>query len=379
MTRWRRLVRWVVIPAALFLVGWLWKLWFIDLYLVVEQSMWPGFAGDSDRILVKRLARRPDRWEIWLYEGEVEDEGPFVKRVIALEGEFLDLRLGDLWLGASPEPESMKRLRRPPEVVDAMLVPVYPTPSGARGEGRFNVRPGSLKEHGAGLRLVGVTRAALKSGLGPTSRENIHDDYLGNDGQFHTGAHVVPDVRVDFVVAELTDGARLRVEHRLRGQAEHRALIIGNGTLRLSIGGPERARFERLPWDGTFPLGLRMETLDGNFRIVGFSPESGENGPVLLEEPRDTEGHHGESRVFLDLDRGSAVLSHFAVARDVFWAWPSRRQNAGAYHVGRGVFMLGDNAPVSEDSRETGPVSTRRLIGRAWRIVWPRDRARILP
>ena len=138
----RRWLRFILVPTLLLLVGWLLKIVVLDLYLVVEQSMWPGFAGDSDRILVQRLARRPNRWEIWLYEGEREGEGPFIKRVTGLQGEFLDLRLGDLWVGSSPAP--MKRLRRPAEVVDAMLVPVYPTPSGARGAGRFNTK-GSLR------------------------------------------------------------------------------------------------------------------------------------------------------------------------------------------------------------------------------------------
>ena len=122
-----------------------------------------------------------------------------------------------------------------------------------------------------------------------------------------------------------------------------------------------------------------MDTFDGEFRVVRLDPETGAESEVLLAEPRDTDVHHGESRVRLELDKGSARIGALKVWRDVFWAWPRRRQHAGAYHVGNGVFLLGDNAPVSEDSRETGPIATGRLVGRAWRIVWPRERARVLP
>ncbi|MEE2714165.1 MAG: hypothetical protein VX913_15455, partial [Planctomycetota bacterium] len=58
----------VVLVGTVFLV----KGFAVDVFLVVEQSMWPGFRGEEDRILVQRLAQKPRRWQIWLYES---DEG----------------------------------------------------------------------------------------------------------------------------------------------------------------------------------------------------------------------------------------------------------------------------------------------------------------
>jgi signal peptidase I len=42
------------------------------------------------------------------------------------------------------------------------------------------------------------------------------------------------------------------------------------------------------------------------------------------------------------------------------------------------VFVLGDNAEVSRDSRSLGPIAIRDLVGRAFIIVWPPLRLRLL-
>ncbi|MBX3415201.1 MAG: signal peptidase I [Pirellulales bacterium] len=42
---------------------------------------------------------------------------------------------------------------------------------------------------------------------------------------------------------------------------------------------------------------------------------------------------------------------------------------------GDGYYVLGDDLKDSEDSRFNGPVPAERIIGRAWLIVWPKERA----
>jgi signal peptidase I len=46
----------------------------------------------------------------------------------------------------------------------------------------------------------------------------------------------------------------------------------------------------------------------------------------------------------------------------------------GSVECGKGYYVLGDDSRDSEDSRFEGPLEARRIVGRAWLIVWPPSR-----
>ena len=43
------------------------------------------------------------------------------------------------------------------------------------------------------------------------------------------------------------------------------------------------------------------------------------------------------------------------------------------------VYIIGDNRPVSRDSREIGPIPIDTIIGRAWFVYWPLAKFQFIP
>jgi len=58
-------------------------------------------------------------------------------------------------------------------------------------------------------------------------------------------------------------------------------------------------------------------------------------------------------------------LEGLVLYRDAYYDSPTMRNAADAISLGRGeYFLLGDNAPISVDSRRWGPVPGRLLLGK---------------
>jgi len=76
----------------------------------------------------------------------------------------------------------------------------------------------------------------------------------------------------------------------------------------------------------------------------------------------------GELRV-----NGEALLRPASIRKLEYLAY-GRVRNGRAVECGSGYFVLGDHSTDSADSRFEGPVEPRRIIGRAWLVVWPPSR-----
>jgi len=87
--------KWIlVIIGAVILIGGILRWGVLQPYLIKQPSMEPGLAS-GDRIIVNRLAYRqwaPTRGDVIVFAFPKDLKRTFVKRVIAVEGETVELR-----------------------------------------------------------------------------------------------------------------------------------------------------------------------------------------------------------------------------------------------------------------------------------------------
>ena len=96
----------IIIGAAVLIAGLLrWGLW--QPYLIPSPSMEPGLIP-GDRILVNRLAYQwwaPTRGDVVVFSFPKDVKRTFVKRVIAVEGEKIELHDNKVYVDDNPIPE----------------------------------------------------------------------------------------------------------------------------------------------------------------------------------------------------------------------------------------------------------------------------------
>ncbi|MSR75284.1 MAG: hypothetical protein EXS14_07435 [Planctomycetes bacterium] len=366
-SRWRRRLLWLGACVALIL---LLRSSVCDVLLVVERSMWPTLEGGRDRVLLNRLATTPQRFEVWAYRCEADDGSTDtrIKRVVALPGETLALQAGDVFVGQSAS--ALQRAQRTPELRESMRV-TLPGPHVARPE-RWQVQQGSLQpmEQGAVLLRAenGAFKARILGSMGPGA-ESVMDDCIGSGGLVHPGRHVVPDTRLALRVFPVQ--GRLSVLHELADDV--RGLVIEADRLSLHNKAGIATELARIPPTG---LDVQVETLDGSFSI---STGTDAQTRVCHESARDTVSGRSLSLWRVHCTAQEARLHPVDLSRDVHYFFGSGLGSLAAYQVGaESCFAVGDNQPISADSRMHGPVPYCRLLGRAERILLPRVRARSL-
>lgn len=359
-------------------------LWLSPVRTIEGESMWPALRP-GELVIASRLPLRPhperDRWRPWVYRdpgtGEV-----LVKRLLAFEGEVVDLVGGDLLVG--PTADALRRPARPAALLEPMLVPIYPRhrpdrSAWTRGTGELTVTP--TGEHrlvpGRGWTHLEVAlRGSVAQGC-DVAREGIYDDLPAEAGGPRLGTHPVPDVRIDLSVEELDLGARLRVLHELHAE-EHLALRLVAGRLEVVAHAPGTVdRREVLLPEVSLPLALRLQTLDGRWSAGVFEGVE-RSYRELASGPRDTLRFGAYSRVKIRVDGGAATLARIDIRRDVHYFWPHPLREARRLPAGT-CLPVGDNPAYSRDGRHHGAVPTSHLIARVRARFAPWSRRGFLP
>lgn len=316
----------------------------------------PDCSGD--RLLVNKSLfelRRPHRWEMAIFRGNPDPARVFVKRVIGLPGESLQIRGGDVYVDGLLARKSLKEFK-------ALRIAVFdnnyqPQPDGWRSRWLGRPDDGALVLEGTALGLHG-TRHEQEHWF--TYRHWALDDareqpvcdtygYNGRDGG-QDGQQAVHDFMLECDVQvgagtgwaglAITDGLdHLTVEIPVGTPGTGVRLREDKGILRTGPGGwlaPGKSYHVELAF-----VDRRVTcTLDGRDL---FEPL---DLPAVEERPEVTRpagvGVNG-----VDL-----VVHNFRLFRDIHYAEAGSNGVRTPVRLGVGeYFVLGDNSPSSDDSR----------------------------
>ena len=355
---------------------------------------------NGDRLLVQKFlfdVRRPNRWEVAVFQSPAEPDQAYVKRVVGLPGETIQIADGDVYIDGKVARKTLREQR-------ALRILVYdndfvPADSDRFPRWRFRagrsprVIPSGWKADGS--RFVHeptATSAKLEDWL-----EYLHFD--PDRGRYGPVRDFCPynggDIRSDNIVKDLMIEAdvsirpgvkslTLRLEHgpdhltvvlpvdgRSRPEVRRNGLLLDvvnarGGLMASTADAPKFARLEASVIDRRLTVAL---------------------DDVLLFDPIDYEGPLGPgfrppgSPFALGVLGGSMELRRVRVYRDLYYTGnlavgPRRPFAVGTPYV-LGVdefFVLGDNSPVSNDSRfwEGSPVVPGdRFLGKPFLVHLP--------
>ena len=331
----------------------------------------------GDRLLVQKFLydiRRPNRWEVAVFQFPGESSQAYVKRVVGLPGESVQIVDGDVLIDGKVARKSLREQRGTRLLVfDGHFIPRdairFPRFEFRRGDPR---RPLPSGWRGDGARFV---RDATEDSVDPIDWL-VYRHWDPDRARYTPVYDFTPynggDLRGENRVSDLMIEARLTVEPNVR------AVLV-----RIDAGAD---RFVVAIPNGDAPAGA-LEVRRNGSRLDGVRPASraawGESRravPVLLEasvmdrrltvaldgeplfDPIDYDPEpgpgHDDGPIALGVRGGSMTVEDLRIYRDIFYtatlANTPRRPFAVDSPVRLGpdeYFVLGDNSPVSNDSR----------------------------
>jgi len=364
--------------------------------------------SNGDRILVLKCIYQffqPKRWDVVVFKNPADPGQNFIKRLIARPGETLEIIDGDVYING-------QIARKPPKIQQELWMPVYdndyqpvrpeiPNFNGHQWRQPFRNTAGSNWDFNA----VGKTVFGLDS-----DADDVHTMYYdtkrGNDfgsqncaynpSRTYTKPPYCSDLMVRFY-ANLSESQGIvgiglsKYARRYKAQVDAKGVMSiaksDNGTEwmeldksnidRPHLNEPVLVRFVNVDHQLIFEYGDEKLTCD-----LGTDPDV--SGPVNGNiEP--------EVRIF---GSGKLALSHIAIFRDTYYTTTTQETGEPCFATTgqpfklepNEYFVLGDNSPLSHDSRRwsnkgigisgksvyrPGIVPHDYLVGKAIFVYWP--------
>jgi signal peptidase I len=354
-----------------------------------ERDMRRALECGGDRVLVQKLVyefRHPRRWEVAVFHFPEEPSQAYVKRVVGLPGESIRIDGGDIYINGRIARKSLAEIR-------AMRIVVHNSRYRPRDSDRFprwSYRAGwGFDGRASGWAVYdGHFVHSPSSGTGrpfddwliyrhwepARGRYGPIQDFYGYNGG---------EVQAENLIRDLGFETRLVASDSV----ESLALRLRSGPDVFQVRIPVASRSSIELWKNDRKMAVKNVYNPFRERALANKSVTLEAAAFdrrlqvaidgrLLFDPVDydglmTAGFPNESPVALAVRGGEATVSEFCVYRDIYYtgrlANTPRLPNATMTSVGLGpdeYFVLGDNSPVSNDSRfwRDGPVVRGSLL-----------------
>jgi signal peptidase I len=356
--------------------------------------------GAGDRLLVQKFLfdlRPPRRWETAVFQNPAEPDEAYVKRVVGLPGDAVLIQGGDVYIDGVIARKTLEEQR-------ALSIPIFDSafpPEDAARFPRFVARRGLHgRGHSSGWQFEGTSFRREPTEESPDLVDWLEyrhwepdrgsygpvRDFLAYNGLDLPGENRVNDVMIDAEIAVEPDvrAVVLRLEHG----ADRFLVTISTDVItpvevrrngRYVHVGETRKRLDAAFFHSPRPVRLEASVIDHRLTVA----LDGELAFDPLDYNDPSPGPAGDdSPVAIGiLGRGAAKVARLRLSRDVYYTDTlanAPRRPFGVevpYILGKGeYFVLGDNSPVSNDSRfwAESPVVKRELfIGKPFLVHLP--------
>ena len=424
-----RLLRILVHEAPAVALGILFCLFFkgqvLDAYTVPTGSMEPTIHGDSRRGDVVAVDKTwdnratPQRYDTVVFRRD-DDKAAIVKRVAAVGPEWLQIREGDLWAGASADRLAIvrKNLRAHRDLliprwdsdtaVDAAEVRKAWDLGPADGPNQFvpgtGFRLGDPATTSADLRALRTVQlqedrrmGRISGSLAPryvTLRQPVDNGWIDIDGQHKGRVHPVTDCGLSLWLTPEGDGAALHFVFETR---DHLCVIEypADGEVRLGYDDlpiedaqpkvrPELVGGLAPPLRAGKPVRVTFAYLDGAFQLQVHDGERDLEPIVMpwdvraLRDERRFRAPGLDNRLHLGVAGARVAVRRILVLRDLHYADKNLHAGRQPEYVPEGyLVLLGDNSSQSQDSRDFGVIPMTALLGRPLAVVSPLRRFKL--
>ena len=341
----------------------------------IERSPFGRFVVGGDRILVNKNNYHfdaPERYSVIVFKhkSKTQPQKNYIKRLIGMSEERIAINHGDVYVNGTLAPKPERRQR-------SIWIPVYSMAwSGHATDLRhaWDCSPGkSFKRSQELWRLTGSGRA----GYGPVFSDYAYDSSMPGIA-FRTGNDVVGDLRLRFHVAAKGKGKLVAtiLEDALRHSLE--LVFDDKGDLVEATLVPAKGERTSLPAVPAQPDGhdVALWNCDG---VLAVYVDGDRIADVNVADAEiDGAPPYGGAELAFE---GDFDIRELRIDRDVYYrpdfdmmdAEPDERGRVGITVPEGYIFVMGDNVPISQDSRkhQMGFVKADSVIGQAFVVWWP--------